>query len=97
MAQTKGLGIASASTSVDTTAGGTELLAANTQRRFLLVQNKGAADVYLRVDGGTVTSSNGLTLAPGAYVSYFAAGGVPVGQVKALSSSGTITVYYEEG
>lgn len=97
MGQTKGLGIDSASTSVGTTAGGTQLLAANAQRRFLLVQNKGGADIYLRTDGGTVTSSNGLTIAPGAYVSYFADGAVPVGQVKALSSSGTITVYHEEG
>lgn len=97
MGQTKGLGIDCASTSVDTTAGGTQLLAANSQRRFLLVQNKGSVDVYVRVDGGTVTSSDGLTLAAGNGVIYDADGGVPVGAVKALSSSGTVTVYHEEG
>ena len=69
---------------MDTTAGGTELLAANTKRRFLLVQNKGGADIYLRVDGGTVTSSNGLTLPAGDSVIYDVLAAVPVGQHAAF-------------
>jgi len=45
----------SGTVAVDTTAGGTQVVAANTARRFTQCQNNGAADVYFGT--GTVTSS----------------------------------------
>jgi len=51
-----------ASTAVDDTAGGTTVLAAS-PRTFLLIQNIGANECYVTVDGSAPTTTAGVYLA----------------------------------
>lgn len=76
--------------SVDTTSTGTEVVASNATMKGWLVQNTDTAtDAYLGF--GSVSSSNGLKLAPGAIIGMDMVGGY-VGQVKVISNSGTISI-----
>lgn len=62
-----------------------QLLAANTARRYLLVQNNDTAGVlYVKLDGSTATSATGITIQPGG--SYECAGYAPTGAITAIGS-----------
>lgn len=47
------------------TASSTEAIAANSTRRYLLLQNNSDTDIYISITGGTVTTANGFKLASG--------------------------------
>lgn len=42
-----------------------QLLAANAARKYLLIQNNGSGDVFVRLDGGVATSATGVKLLAG--------------------------------
>lgn len=68
---------------VTTTSG--QLKAANASRRYLLIQNNDAAgDVFIRVDGATATTANGLKIAAGGSLEL--ATFVPTGAITAIGS-----------
>lgn len=76
---------ANAAVSIDTTAGGTALVAsALSNRSELWVQNNGNKDIYVGV--GTVTSANGLRLVPGSLISARVGNAL---SLKAIADSGT--------
>lgn len=61
------------------------LLAANTARRFLLVQNKDASgDIYVTLDGSAATTANGIKVAAGGSIEL--QGYVPTGALYAIGS-----------
>ncbi len=73
---------------VDTTAGGTEIIAASAGRQGILVTNQGTTNTCY-VGTGTVSTANGLELLPGE--------SVPIpsdSQVKAITATGSTTVGY---
>jgi hypothetical protein len=72
--------------SVDTTAGGTVVIAQNTVRKYALIQNKGSVDVF--IGAGTITSSD-ITLAPGGDFQWQSQEAI-----KALSSSGSVNIAF---
>ncbi len=62
-----------------------QLLAAKSNRRYLLVQNKDAsADLYINLSGVACTTANGIKIAAGG--SYECQGFVPTGAVTAIGS-----------
>ena len=67
--------------SVSTTDG--EISAAKS-RKALVLQNTGANDIYITLDGDTATSTSGFKLAPGAGLS-FESGVVPNGQIRGIA------------
>lgn len=63
----------------------TQLLAANSARRYLMIQNNDASgDIFVRLDGGTVSGGTGVKIAPGG--SYELQGYVPTGAITAVGS-----------
>lgn len=61
------------------------LLAANTQRRYLLIQNNDAsADVYVTLDGSTATTGKGIKIAAGGSIEL--ANYCPTGAINAIGS-----------
>ncbi len=62
-----------------------QLVAANANRKYLLIQNLGAGDISLTFDGSGATVAAGLKLLSGGG-SYEAALVVPTGQVNAIGS-----------
>ena len=79
---------ASAATGADA-----QVLAANTARRYLALQNIGSADVFFTIDGGTADST-GFKLSAGQMVVYDA--WVPSGAIRAYSATAG-TLAYAEG
>ncbi len=73
---------------VDTTAGGTQVVAANVNRYFTQCQNNGSVDVYFGT--GTVTSSF-LKVAAGVAFSWHSQEAL-----KVLSSSGSVNIAYTD-
>lgn len=74
----------------------TEIKAANTARRYLLIQNNGATDIYITLNGAEATTANGIKVeaAGGAYELQ---GFVPVAAIKAISSAANSAVIVVEG
>lgn len=74
-----------------------DLLAANTVRRYCLVQNTDAAN-YLRLtmDGSAPTAAQGIRVAPGDYWECPAAF-APTGKIRAIAETGTVAVEVVEG
>jgi hypothetical protein len=59
------------------------VLAANANRRYLLIQNNDTAGIiYVRLDGGAATAATGIKIAAGG--SYECAGYVPTGAITAI-------------
>lgn len=88
-----GIDITHSTATATTTAA--EVLAARVNRMELEVENKGAVVVYLRVDGGVVTSATGIALAPGATRRWVHP--CPKGAVTALAASTTAALLILEG
>jgi hypothetical protein len=65
----------------------------DTSRRYLRVQNKGAANVYLRF-GATISGSEGITLSPAQDMVFYPA---PINSVYAKALTGTNTVVFQVG
>jgi hypothetical protein len=61
-----------------------QLLAANSNRRVLLIQNNGTGDIYLNLAGAAATVGNGIKLGPGQ--SYEASGYCPSAAIMAIGS-----------
>lgn len=62
-----------------------QVLAANSARRFLMIQNKDAAGIiYVTVDGSAATTANGLKIGPDGVLILDAI--VPTGQINAIGS-----------
>ena len=62
-----------------------QLVAANSARQYLLIQNNDATgDIYVRLDGTAATIGTGVKIAAGA--SYELQGYVPTGAVTAIGS-----------
>lgn len=78
----------SGTVAADTTAGGTQIVAANANRRLTQCQNNGAADVYFGT--GTVTSSF-LKVVPGGTFTWLSQEAL-----KVLSSSGSCNIAYTD-
>lgn len=69
-----------------------QLFAANASRKGIAIQNQDAsADLYVRIGGGAATASSAsLKIAAGGYWEPRVA---PTGEVRAISSSGTINIH----
>lgn len=65
-ANTTGTVTQSDDVTVDGTAGGVTLLAANTARKSAMVQNVGSANIRVTYDGSAPTATHGIQLTPGA-------------------------------
>lgn len=78
---------ASAATGADA-----QILAANASRRYLALQNIGAADIYFTIDGGAADAT-GLKLGAGQMIVYDA--WVPTGAIRAYSASASTLAYCE--
>lgn len=62
-----------------------QLLAANTARRYVLIQNKDASgDIYVTLDGTAATTAKGIKIAAGG--SYECQGYAPTGAINAIGS-----------
>lgn len=62
-----------------------QLLAANAQRRYLLIQNNDAAGaIFVTMDGSAATTANGIKIEPGG--SYECSGFCPSGAIFAIGS-----------
>lgn len=70
-----------------------EALPANPGRAYLLIQNRGAVDVYL-VFGGTAAVNSGVKLAADGYYEPYVA---PRSSVNVITSSGSSNVVLVEG
>lgn len=86
--------------SVDTTATGTELVAANTSRRLLIVVNNGATDAYVGfgsvASGASASASGGLLLKAGGGALVLD-GPIVTSQVKAITASSSTILFVGEG
>lgn len=78
-----------ADVTVDATAGGVTVLAANVNRKSAVIQNVGSANCRVSV-GGTPTTTNGIQLTPGQTLT-LRRPHCPVGAVKAIRESSTST------
>lgn len=73
-----------------------QLLAANANRRYLLIQNNDAGvTIYLRLDGTAATVANGVKLTPGQSLEI--QGRAPTGQINVIGSGATTAVAVLEG
>ena len=75
---------------VDATAGGVELLAANPDRKSALIQNVGVADMRVTTDGSAPTATHGKLVPAGGSLS-LSSPYCPVGSVKAIRTGATST------
>lgn len=86
--------------SVDTTATGIELLAANTARKLLLLVNNGSTDVYVgfgSVTSGAAASTTGGFLLKAGGGSIILDGPMVTSQIKAITASSSSIVFVAEG
>lgn len=74
------------------------MLAANTDRQYALIQNVGAAPVFLKV-GAVAVANQGIMLQAngGAYEMSAAAGNLATGAVNGITASGSSAVTVTEG
>ena len=81
-----------------TTVSGT-LLAANANRRYLLLQNRDATGtLYLGFGTAAVAALGGVFLGPGSrFEMTMGAGNVYTGPIVGIASAGTITLNYMQG
>lgn len=73
----------------------TSVLAANAQRHGLILSNVGANNIYVRLDGGTASSTTGVLLAPNSaplVLTTFC----PVGAVTAIAATGATNLAVDE-
>lgn len=68
-----------------TTADG-EISAAKS-RKYLLLYNAGANNIFVTVDGGTASATDGIKIAPGSALEFDKV--VPNGQIRGLASTAT--------
>lgn len=85
-ANTAGTPTHTADQTVDGTAGGVTILAANANRKTAFVQNVGAANIRVSV-GGTPTATNGIQLVPGQRLTIDSPF-CPTSAIKAIRESG---------
>lgn len=85
-----------AQVNVTNAVGGVALLAANSDRRYLLVQNRDAVgNLYVTLDGTAPTAANGVKVEPGGALEL--AGFAPTGQVRAVADIATVSAIVLEG
>lgn len=72
------------------------LVAASGTRKYLLVQNNGATDIFLNLSGAAATLTNGIKVAA-AGGSYESSGSIVTGAITAISSASNSTVIVVEG
>ena len=83
---------------VVSTSGGTQLVAANPKRTHLTIQNIGAVNITIRLDGSTPVAGAGLLLQPFMSVNLpYEDGTVVYGAILAIAASSTCAVYVLEG
>lgn len=75
----------------------TAIVAANANRRYLLIQNNDAAGIiYVRLDGGVATAATGIKIMPGGSMEL--RGYVPTGAITAIGSiANNVNVVSVEG
>lgn len=85
-------------TTATATTGSGAMLAANTSRRYALIQNVGSTPVFLKV-GAAAVASQGIMLAAngGAYEMSAAFGNLATGAVNGITSTGSAVVTVTEG
>ena len=72
-------------TQVTVTSGSTQIDAASTARRYLMIQNNDVlGDIYVRLDGVAATLTTGIKIPAGGY--YEVTGFVPNGAITAIGS-----------
>ena len=79
----------------DVTTSSGELVAADASRKYLLIENIGANNVYIDFAAGTASSTNGLTLAPGKAIELDKT--VHTGAITAIADTATTKVAVIEG
>ena len=73
----------------------TEILASNTARKYLLLQNNGANDIHLSMDGTAATTSDFVIASSGGSLEL--ATGVPTGQINGLAVTASTDIVVLEG
>lgn len=76
-------------------ASSTQILAANTARMYLLLQNNGANNIHVSLDGTTATTSDFVIASGGGSLEL--AVGVPTGQINGLALTGATDLVVLEG
>lgn len=86
---------------VNVTTSETSVLPANDRRRWVVLQNNSAADIWLKVDSSTntLTTNNGIKLIPGASLTISDNGqaNAAVNAISARTASGTSAITFQEG
>lgn len=77
---------------VDGTAGGVVLLAANTNRKSATITNTGAASMRVRIDGDPTTTRGYLVVAGATLV--LSSPHCPTGEIKGIRTTSTSTTAY---
>lgn len=76
-------GSAYTQTAATVTNASAQLLAANNDRRTLVIQNNhGSGNIFVRLDGGVATAADGLKIAPGGSILFDS--NAPTGQINAI-------------
>lgn len=84
--------------SITTSSGATSALAANLNRKYLLLQNDGANDVYIKVGADAAINAGIRVLANGgSYEMTRQIGNLMTGVIKGITISGTATLLITEG
>lgn len=71
------------------------LFGARPGRKYLLIQNNGTDTIYVRIDGGAVTTANGFKINPGGYLEIN--GNAPAAAINAISGTAGQAVIVAEG
>lgn len=79
---------------VDVTTGSGEVLAAGV-RKYLLLQNIGANNIYLTFDGDTASSTTGFKVVAGGSIEFATA--VPNGQINGIADTDTTKLAILQG
>lgn len=83
-------------TSVSVTTSSTELLAANTNRKWCVLTNVGNKDVFLAIDA-TALVNKGILLGKGGGSIQMGADIMSTGALNGITASGTASVLIQEG
>ena len=73
----------------------TQIVAANTDRKYLLLQNNGANNIHLSLDGTAATTSDFVLASGGGSLEL--AEGVPTGQINGLALPASTALVVLEG